>query len=224
MKKRSILLSLLALPLVFLAQGCQQKGGVWDSEKNAARMTDRDSDSYWEGEGLANREDGVFGFQDEEYILLSDDDLKSQFADAAIPQPNKTPGEAGSGIPGIKHFQHPEGILASIFRTVHFNTNDHIIRSHEYLSTLNKVSEYLINHPNTYIFVAGGCDERGPEAYNLALGTRRANYVRTLLVKKGVNPNQIYTISYGKEKPVDPGHNHRAWAKNRRAEFKLFEK
>ena len=79
-------------------------------------------------------------------------------------------------------------------------------------------------NPNVYIFVSGHCDERASEAYNLALGTRRANTLRSLLVKKGVNPNHIYTISFGKEMPVDLGHTAEAWSKNRRVEFKIFQK
>ncbi|MBI3236675.1 MAG: OmpA family protein, partial [Chlamydiales bacterium] len=86
------------------------------------------------------------------------------------------------------------------------------------------MASYLKAHPNVYLFVTGHCDERGPEAYNLALGTRRANYVRGYLVKNGVDANRIHTVSYGKEKPCDLRHNAEGWSKNRRAEFKIYEK
>lgn len=57
-----------------------------------------------------------------------------------------------------------------------------------------------------------------------SLGARRANYVRSHLVSKGVNLNQIHTISYGKEKPLDSSHSAQAWTKNRRAQFSIYEK
>jgi peptidoglycan-associated lipoprotein len=63
----------------------------------------------------------------------------------------------------------------------------------------------------------GHCDERGTVEYNLALGERRANQAKNYLVSLGISSARISTISYGKEKPLDPGHNEEAWAKNRRA-------
>ena len=187
-------------------------------------MQDAESAALWGEDALNDDNEGVFSISDEEFIALNEHDLKSQFAEAVVPQSNITPGEAGSGLPGISHFKNPAAILASIFRTVYFNTNAHILRSQDSFNSLSRAATPLKEHPNFYIFITGNCNERGPEAYNLALGTRRSNYVRSFLVQKGVNPDQIFTISYGKEKPADLGHNHRAWAKNRRAEFKIFEK
>jgi len=67
--------------------------------------------------------------------------------------------------------------------------------------------------------VEGHCDERGTQEYNMALGERRALAVRDYLINLGVPGQNLLTISYGEERPVDPGHNEAAWAKNRRAEF-----
>jgi len=86
------------------------------------------------------------------------------------------------------------------------------------------MATYLKAHPHTYVIVEGHCDERGPEAYNLALGTRRAQHVRSLLIQHGVNVDQLHTISYGKEQPEAYGHSPQDWAKNRRAHFKIYEK
>ncbi|MBI5592720.1 MAG: peptidoglycan-associated lipoprotein Pal [Deltaproteobacteria bacterium] len=69
--------------------------------------------------------------------------------------------------------------------------------------------------------VEGHCDERGTVAYNIALGERRAEAAKAFLVNLGVPAAKMTTISYGKEKPLDPGHNEQAWAKNRRAHFVL---
>ena len=67
------------------------------------------------------------------------------------------------------------------------------------------------------IQIEGHCDERGTIEYNLALGERRANSAKNYLISLGISPDRISTISYGEEKPLDPGHNEEAWAKNRRA-------
>lgn len=64
--------------------------------------------------------------------------------------------------------------------------------------------------------IEGNCDERGTVEYNLALGQKRADAAKAYLVNLGVGADRLETISYGKEKPVDPGHNEAAWAKNRR--------
>ena len=67
--------------------------------------------------------------------------------------------------------------------------------------------------------IEGHCDERGTVEYNLALGDRRARAAKEYLVSQGVPAGRLSTISYGKEKPLDPGHTEAAWAQNRRDEF-----
>jgi peptidoglycan-associated lipoprotein len=71
------------------------------------------------------------------------------------------------------------------------------------------------------LIVQGNCDERGTEKYNLALGERRALAVREYLANLGMNPDQIKTVTFGKSKPADPGHNEEAWKKNRRGDLVL---
>jgi peptidoglycan-associated lipoprotein len=91
--------------------------------------------------------------------------------------------------------------------------------SEETKAALAKSVEVLKNNSKTVIQVEGHCDERGTVEYNLALGQKRATAVRNYLVIAGIDSARIFTISYGKEKPLDPGHNEEAWAKNRRAHF-----
>lgn len=83
--------------------------------------------------------------------------------------------------------------------------------------TLDRQAAWLLQHPDLTVTVEGHADERGTREYNLALGERRATAVKNYLVAKGVDPERILTISYGEERPVDPGHNEAAWALNRRA-------
>lgn len=83
--------------------------------------------------------------------------------------------------------------------------------------TLDRQAAWLQQHPQITVTVEGHADERGTREYNLALGERRATAVKNYLVAKGIGSERILTISYGEERPVDPGHNEAAWALNRRA-------
>jgi len=221
MKKTYLLITITSIGLSLLLPSCKARnGGVWDESKTAGNYK---NGAFFGEEGDVAAE-GLIGPADEDFVPLKEEDLKAQFADGAIPQPKMSPGEEGSGLPGIDHFRDPKGTLASIFRTLYFNTDDHILRGKEALAAVDRIAGYLKEHPDMYVFIEGHCDERGPEAYNLSLGARRANYVRTLLVKKGVDLNQIHTISYGKEQPADQRHIADAWSKNRRAQFKVYER
>jgi peptidoglycan-associated lipoprotein len=74
------------------------------------------------------------------------------------------------------------------------------------------------------ILIEGHCDERGTEQYNLALGDKRANIAKEYLQTLGVDASRIRTVSYGEERPFDPGHDEAAWAKNRRAHLVIVGK
>ncbi len=82
-------------------------------------------------------------------------------------------------------------------------------------------AKWIEAHPKFHVLVEGHCDERGTERYNLALGERRAYQAKEYLSTLGLDSHEINTISYGKEKPFDPGHSEDAWAQNRRAHIVL---
>lgn len=84
---------------------------------------------------------------------------------------------------------------------------------------LAKNVETLKQNPRATVRVEGHCDERGSDEYNLALGERRAKAAVNYLTTLGIPAERLSFISYGKEKPADPGHDEAAWAKNRRDEF-----
>lgn len=86
---------------------------------------------------------------------------------------------------------------------------------------LRRKAEFLRRSPGVRVRIEGHCDERGTGEYNLALGDRRAESVKSFLAGLGVAPERLSTISYGEERPLDPGSNEAAWALNRRAEFLL---
>jgi peptidoglycan-associated lipoprotein len=87
--------------------------------------------------------------------------------------------------------------------------------------TSRVVADYLKKNPRAKLLIEGHCDERGTSEYNMALGERRATAVMTYLVSLGISKTVLSTVSFGKEKPLDPGNNEEAWAKNRRAHFIL---
>ena len=88
---------------------------------------------------------------------------------------------------------------------------------------LTKKAAFLQANPDYNVSIAGHCDERGTNEYNLALGERRATAASKFISALGVSENRISTVSYGEERPVDTGHNEAAWSKNRRDEFKLIK-
>lgn len=86
---------------------------------------------------------------------------------------------------------------------------------------LKQKAAWLRDNTDAGIVIEGHCDERGTNAYNLSLGERRAEGVKSFLENLGIAGTRMTTISYGEEKPVDMGNNEEAWAKNRRAAFVL---
>ena len=84
---------------------------------------------------------------------------------------------------------------------------------------VEQVAQWMNQHQNVQLTIEGHADERGTREYNLALGDRRANSVRSMLVSLGVPSSRLSTISYGKERPEVLGSNEYAWEQNRRAVF-----
>ena len=103
--------------------------------------------------------------------------------------------------------------------TVFYFEYDQARLSRADIGTLAAHAKILRDYREFSVQVEGHCDERGSREYNLALGERRSMAVRRYLVSAGVRSTQIETVSYGEERPVDPGHDESAWAKNRRAEM-----
>jgi len=98
---------------------------------------------------------------------------------------------------------------------------DQAVLSEEARSTLEKHALWLQNRRDLRLLVEGHCDERGTIEYNLALGEQRAQAARDYLLSLGVSPDRLATASYGKERPVDSGHDESAWARNRRVHFSV---
>jgi peptidoglycan-associated lipoprotein len=116
-----------------------------------------------------------------------------------------------------------EGKVEALMKDVNFEYDSYTIGSSE-LPKIDAVGNYLKQNREIKIVAEGHCDERGTVEYNLSLGQKRAEAVKAYLVKMGVDGGRIRVISFGAEVPVDPGHAEDAWAKNRRAHFKIDQK
>lgn len=234
--------ALKALCLLFVAVSCSRNTDqMWDDTKSCGRHFTRGVKAL-SGRQVSSRQvnskDDFFcwdepavidsvAFRESEFIAMPSENDRGEIAIAEIvSQPRETPGDAGSSIPGIDAFRDPTtmGSLKGIFRNVHFDYNSSYVKGKANLEIVQAVSDYMKSHPNTYIFAEGHCDERGAEAYNLALGARRSNSVRNALIQAGVDGDHIFTISYGTERPLVLESNEDAWAANRRVEFKIYQR
>ncbi len=105
--------------------------------------------------------------------------------------------------------------------TIHFAFDSSAIKSGE-KSNLESVAAALKSDSNLKLLIEGNCDDRGTEEYNRSLGERRAWPPARRWPRTGIDPSRIRTLSFGKDKPADPGHDEAAWAKNRRDDFVLL--
>jgi peptidoglycan-associated lipoprotein len=96
---------------------------------------------------------------------------------------------------------------------------DSAVLSDQARHILNTKADYLRSYPGVTVTVEGYCDERGTDAYNIALGDRRAQSVKNFLLNLGISTHRLNTVSYGEERPAAMGHDEASWAKNRRAQF-----
>ena len=128
-----------------------------------------------------------------------------------IPPPAPEPPPAPAPAPAEE---------AMKFENITFDFDKSFIRE-DAKPILQAVAAYLKKNPGAKILVEGHCDERGTPEYNMALGDRRAHSAMKYLEGLGVQRSRLSTISYGEQRPLDPGHDEAAWAKNRRAAFVL---
>lgn len=217
----------ICMAAMLAGAGCARNSNqTWEDLKTAGRYMHRGVDAMFGKEyesRLLTSDEEFVGPYDDEFIPLRDADLKGAYlGDAAFPQPKGIPGQ--KGVPSLSEFYGAPDALRAYFRSVHFDTDEHVLRDKRDLEMLAQTAAYLKKNPQIYLVVEGHCDERASASYNLALGMRRANYIRSFLVKQGVDLNRIYTVSRGKEQPIALGHGADDWKQNRRSEFRIYEK
>ena len=115
----------------------------------------------------------------------------------------------------------PVAAEGDILKDVHFAFDSYVLNEAN-KTILKENYKWLADNTAKKVEVEGHCDERGTSEYNMALGNKRAKATADYLISLGVTKDRLNTVSYGKEMPLDPAHNEAAWAKNRRAHFKIL--
>jgi peptidoglycan-associated lipoprotein len=138
-------------------------------------------------------------------------------------------GDEGASANGLGRFVHFPGQRAGESYTTQAPHNQLYLFSYDdsslnpkYRPSLHAQAAYMRSHQNARVLISGHTDEKGSREYNVALGERRANTVADILSREGVSSGQIRIVSYGKERPINTGHDASAHAQNRRVEF-LYE-
>jgi peptidoglycan-associated lipoprotein len=149
---------------------------------------------------------------------------------AAVEERTVTPGAGGTGATtsgttagavsgttaGVNPLRDPRNILSK--RAVYFDFDSYAVKD-EYKPLIDAHGKYLQTTRPARMTIQGNCDERGSREYNIALGQRRADAVKRMMLLDGATDSQIETVSFGKEKPRNQGHDEGAWAENRRDDF-----
>lgn len=134
---------------------------------------------------------------------------------------DKDKDAAGVGADGNmtleQQLNNPNGPLAN--KSVYFGFDSYSVEP-EQTTVVTNHAKFLSANKNVKVTLEGNTDERGGREYNLALGQKRSDAVKQRMTLLGVNPDQIETVSFGKEKPKDEGHDEAAWAENRRVDLR----
>jgi peptidoglycan-associated lipoprotein len=116
----------------------------------------------------------------------------------------------------VDPFEDPNNLLSK--RTVYFEFDSSVIND-DATAVISAHAQHMVANGNAMMTIEGHCDERGTREYNIALGERRADAVRRVLIANGVSSRQINVVSYGEERPAAMGHDESAWSQNRRGEL-----
>ena len=202
MVKKSIIILILFLSLGLILMGCPKKT-VMKEEPSAKKAEELAAERERTARGEAERA------LKEKELREKEEAAKKEFEKSLVAK--KTPGIEG------------EVFESTLLKDIHFDFDKYAIRPGD-AEILKASAAVLKKYPSVKIQIEGHCDERGTNEYNLALGERRANSTKDYLLSLGISKDRLSAISYGEERPLDPGHNEEAWAKNRRAHFVILSK
>jgi len=148
-------------------------------------------------------------------------DDKGTGTTTAVPDSTTTKGVGGTGVTGtagaIAPHKDPANMLSQK-RSIYFDYDQFTIKD-EFKATVEGHAKYVQGNRTLRIILQGNTDERGTREYNIALGQKRADAVKKLMMLLGANEIQIETVSFGKEKPRRDGHDDSSWAENRRVDI-----
>jgi len=211
MIKKSFSIFILILCLGLFLVGCPKKTVVVNRDRASVQRSEEAS--RLEAERAAREAREAQELKERELARIKEEEAKKP-----------TGGELEKSLVAKKE----QGIEGEVFESkllkdIRFDYDKYDIRRVDE-AILRENAAFLKKNPKMKIQIEGHCDERGTVEYNLALGERRANNTKRYLVSLGIAPDRISTISFGKERPFDPGHNEEAWAKNRRAHIVVLSK
>ncbi len=143
---------------------------------------------------------------------------------AGVQDPNDLidPALLGGDLPLGERTAFGQQVLGVTFEPVRFAYDSFQVQDTE-RAKIKCAADYMSHNPTLTLVAEGNCDERGSHEYNLSLGERRALAVRAYLVGLGIDAGRVQTLSYGEERPANPGHDEAAWAANRRVDFSLYK-
>jgi peptidoglycan-associated lipoprotein len=205
MIKKSMSLFILILCLGLFLGGCPKKTVVVSRDQPSVQRSEEAARLEREREAREAKERELARLREEELKKPAEGELEKTLVT------KKEPGIAG------------EVFETKLLKDIHFDFDKYDIRREDEV-VLKENAGFLKNNPKIKVQIEGHCDERGTIEYNLALGERRANNTKKYLVFLGIPSDRISTISYGKERPFDKGHDEQAWAKNRRAHIVVLSK
>ena len=210
MWRKSIIMIVLFLCVGLVLSGCPKKTVVKDdaSARKAEELAAQKERERLEAEKKAQEE-----------ARLKEEEAKREAARQEAAKREFEKSLQAKKTPGIEGEVFESGLL----KDIHFDFDRYDVRPQD-TELLKQDAAWLAKAPNAKIQIEGHCDERGTSEYNLALGERRANSTKKYLISLGVKADRISTITYGKERPLDPAHTEEAWAKNRRAHFVVLSK
>jgi len=210
MWRKSIIMIVLFLCVGLVLSGCPKKTVVKDdaSARKAEELAAQKERERLEAEKKAQEE-----------ARLKEEEAKREAARQEAAKREFEKSLQAKKTPGIEGEVFESGLL----KDIHFDFDRYDVRPQD-TELLKQDAAWLAKAPNAKIQIEGHCDERGTSEYNLALGERRANSTKKYLISLGVKADRISTITYGKERPLDPAHTEEAWAKNRRAHSIVLSK
>jgi peptidoglycan-associated lipoprotein len=211
MIKKSFSIFILILCLGLFLVGCPKKTVVVNRDRPSVQRSEEAS--RLEAERAAREAREAQELKERELARIKEEEAKKP-----------TGGELEKSLVAKKE----RGIEGEVFESkllkdIRFDYDKYDIRRVDE-GIIRENAAFLKKNPKMKIQIEGHCDERGTVEYNLALGERRANNTKRYLVSLGITSDRISTISFGKERPLDPGHNEEAWAKNRRAHIVVLSK
>jgi peptidoglycan-associated lipoprotein len=211
MIKKSFSIFILILCLGLFLVGCPKKTVVVNRDRPSVQRSEEAS--RLEAERAAREAKEAQELKERELARIKEEEAKKP-----------TGGELEKSLVAKKE----RGIEGEVFESkllkdIRFDYDKYDIRRVDE-GILRENAAFLKKNPKMKIQIEGHCDERGTVEYNLALGERRANSTKRYLVSLGITSDRISTISFGEERPLDPGHNEEAWGKNRRAHIVVLSK